>query len=113
MQLYTVRMKRKQIVTIYGAQKNTISEERLIDEVYHDLPHKTALAYKTKFPDAQVVIEAQAEMTSPRSSRDFRPKVDAGAKREIVRTKPTPRPETGIHTGGYAEAINKAMESSL
>lgn len=77
MSFYTVRMKRKQIISKYDARGRKIGEtETLIDQVYHDLPYQTAQSYLTQFPDAQVTIERQAQ--------EFRrdPKIRAAGERE-------------------------------
>jgi hypothetical protein len=60
-QLYTVRMVSRKIISSFDQSGNKTGErEELIPITFHDLPHPTALAYKTKFPDAQVVITMQS-----------------------------------------------------
>jgi hypothetical protein len=115
MQLYTVRMNRQQTVTIYSGKTST-TETRVIEQVYHDLPMKTAQAYKTKFPDAEVVILSQGEIVGDK--RKTRVVVagesTAAPRREVARTKKTDKPapvETGIEASDYAKVVNKMMEA--
>lgn len=125
--VYTVRMKRKMIVANYDKKGRMTGEiTTLIDETYTDLPAKTAMMYRERFPEAQVRIERQAA-TQDRGKGGVRfgdeksvrrTKIDgfdkAGTKpverRAIKKTKPELVP-TGpkARTDGYAEVINKIM----
>lgn len=65
MPLFTVKMVRKQVISRYNEAGVKIAEETTeIPVVFHDLPEKAAVAYRTKFPDAKVEIERQIEGVS-------------------------------------------------
>ena len=75
-QLYTVSLDRIQIKCGYDEMgRRTGERTELIEAVYHDLPHSTALNYQRQFPDANVKITAQ-EGSSPvsheRPAHDFK-----------------------------------------
>jgi hypothetical protein len=130
MSFYTVRMKRKQIISKYDARGRKISEiETLVDQVYHDLPHQTALSYQTQFPDAQVTIERQAqefrsdpkiraagerESKVPRAERTkigghgTAIKGAEAARKKVKKVAPAPSPALG--GGDMTDALNKALE---
>jgi hypothetical protein len=60
MQLFTVKMIAKRFISLFDFNGDK-TDERVeeIPTVYRDLPHQTALGYKTNFPDNKVEIEAQ------------------------------------------------------
>lgn len=58
--LFTVKMNRLQVISRYDDKGKKVSEEIVkIPQTYCDLPYQTAVAYQTKFPDADVKIEQQ------------------------------------------------------
>ncbi len=60
MAYFTVKMVSKKTIVSFDVKGVKTGERtELIPQTYHDLPHVTALAYKTKFPDNQVEIIAQ------------------------------------------------------
>jgi hypothetical protein len=122
-QLFTVRMVSQKIIVTYDKHGKAASERtELIPQVYSDLPYKTALAYKTKFPDAQVDIAMQSaetsnarvshgkmigtgRMGSPRATRNYYEKPDAASA-------PVASEDfTAAMTGDMAAAINAEMDS--
>jgi hypothetical protein len=121
MPLCTVHMKRKQIVSRFNAKGEKIAEETvLLDQVYHGLPAKTAEAYHTKFPDAQVKITEEApSYDKPNKSAHG---VYAGTgriggtseqRRAIPAARPTKSEElTAAETGDMTAALNKEIEAS-
>lgn len=75
-QLYTVRMNRKVQVHHAGG----VVEERLVAEVYHDLPWVTAQRYREKFGE-QVISIAETERQPERfASRRVAPATGMGTK---------------------------------
>ena len=59
-QLYTVQLTREEIVYAYDDRGHRVGEtKRAIPQTYGDLPYVTALRYKERFPNSNVVITAQ------------------------------------------------------
>lgn len=112
---YTVRMKRRQIVSSFDNQGNKVSDkEVLLDETYHDLPYQTALSYQKRFPDAQVQIERQFGGLSgkgPRVSEVEYAGKKGGKKYDKPKPKPKPR-SAGDQASTYGAVVNKMMEDA-
>lgn len=115
--LYTVHLQRQQIVTIFENKTGTRSrtETRRIDETYRDLPLRTAEAYRTQFPDANVRIERQAmEFATPRSRA--RVAVEDGARQrprhapKPVSVREEPRAAAPRRVTGYDAVINAMID---
>ncbi|WP_342234572.1 hypothetical protein [Inquilinus sp. OTU3971] len=99
-QLYTVRMNRKVQVHHAGG----VVEERLVEEVYHDLPWVTAQRYREKFGE-QVISIAETERQPERfASRRVPPATGMG-------TKPVAW-NTTVRSGGKAKAKRAAKTSA-
>jgi hypothetical protein len=123
-QLYTVKMVRKQIISRFDTSGNKVAEEVvLLPQVYHDLPHSTALSYQTKFPDAQVEIVGQAHAVEGKSEKIGR--VPSARERTARHWKPSGEPKTsedlevardetveGAKRGDFAATINSALEDA-
>jgi hypothetical protein len=121
-QLFTVRMVSQKIIVTYDQHGKAASERtELIPQVYSDLPYKTALAYKTKFPDAQVDIALQtAEFSPARGSRDAkigtgrtgtsRAARDYYEKPDASSAPATSEDFSAAMTGDMAAAINAEMD---
>ncbi|MCK1543324.1 hypothetical protein IVB12_15520 [Bradyrhizobium sp. 179] len=124
MQLFTVKMIAKRIVSFFdasGAKTGERVEE--IPQVYRDLPHPTALGYKANFPDNKVEIEAQhgeyAGEGRKGSSYERRERVNVPADfkhtrravREKIQEKIAADDLTAAQTGDMSAAINAEMKS--
>lgn len=118
-QLYTVRMKRKQIVVKFrgpGGRERT-EETRLIDQIYTGLPYQTALGYRTQFPDAQVKIELEIPDQEPRSRSKHR-LITPGIAEYNPRRKSVEKPEAetkpdDTSTHDYAALVNTMVKESV
>ena len=124
--LFTVRMKRKRLLSKFDASGKKIADETImVDETYHDLPYATAQGYKAKFPDADVVIEQQAmeinrdpkiraqgerESRVPRAERAKIGGSGTKIAHDVARQKAKPKTPAPARSGNdMADALNKAM----
>lgn len=116
-ELYTVRMKRKQIVSIFDARGKKIREEtRLLDQVYTDLPYSTALMYREKSPDADVKIERQVPEREVRSRAKHKVITSGIAeysprKRSSAEEKPARKDEAPA-AHDYKALVNEMMKEA-
>jgi hypothetical protein len=117
MQLYTVRMVARKIITMFGTDGNKTGErEELVPQVYHDLPLSTAQRYERLFPDNQVtIVEQAADFVPERKERVFTPGESRHTRRPTPRSKvPQPAPAnnySAAQSGDMAAAINAELES--
>lgn len=85
MQLFTVKMIAKRFISLFDFNGDKTGERvEELPQVYRDLPHQTALGYKTNFPDNKVEIEAQAPepmMARPVKNPDYKASREKVAKR--------------------------------
>lgn len=111
-QYYTVRMVRKQVISTYDTKgKKTGETVHELPQVFHDLPHATALAYREKFPDAKVEIERQAGLSGKGPEIGSQRGSWTGQKRAAGGKKSAPAPKTAAepknqHTGTYGALVN-------
>jgi hypothetical protein len=75
-QLYTVRMNRKLQVHHAGG----VVEERLVEEVYHDLPWVTAQRYRERFGEQVISITETERQPERFASRRVAPATGMGTK---------------------------------
>jgi hypothetical protein len=124
MQLFTVKMIAKRIISLFDFNGDKTGERvEEIPQVYRDLPAQTALGYKTNFPDNKVEIEAQhgeyAGEGRKGSSFERQPRVMVPADfkhtrravREKIQEKIAADDLTAAQTGDMAAAINAEMKS--
>lgn len=119
---YTVRMKRKQIVTRYDEQGRRIATgEILLEEVITDLPYQTAVGYQNKFPDSDVRIERQVSSVGSKTyvnDRTARPRADA-VEAEQIRNRSrrtaasSPASPAKSPAGTYGELVNAMVKEGV
>lgn len=134
MELFTVTLKRKIIITRYEG-RSVIEKTDLIEEIYRDLPLTTANRYKTLFPENDVQITRQ----DPIETSGGRVSVKIGAqatkmgqraafgdkelpepksnfkldKREARQSRAKPADKTAeTYNEGYADVINRMVEEA-
>jgi hypothetical protein len=124
MQLFTVKMIAKRIISLFDFNGDKTGERvEEIPQVYRDLPAQTAQTYKRQFPDNKVEIEAQ-------TPEPVRGSMNGGARYERG-PKTWPKPHAVVvdskgvvkkvpiktdtlaaaQTGDMAAAINAEMKS--
>ena len=120
MQLYTVKMTTKQIVSRFDDKGAKISEsEILIPVTYTDLPLQTAQMYRSKNPDGNVqIIAQQAILNSARArpgqyastgERRERKQVSSYVPSSKPASKSAPKPsavQNAAQSGDLSAAIN-------
>lgn len=116
MQLYTVKLANKHIVSVFDAKgKKTGEKTTIVEQVIRDLPYPTAQMYKNKDGDRCTVIK-QTEQTGDRNYRaniSTRTAKHTSPNVTSTQKKPTARParETNIQraamTGDLSAAINQ------
>lgn len=58
--LYTVRIRRKQLVSIYDKHGNKTEKTTFIEEVQYDMPHEYGTNFRRMYPEAFVEMTPQA-----------------------------------------------------
>lgn len=102
-ELFSVHLKRRTL--IYSGVNLEHVEERLSDEIIHDLPMRTCQSYREAFGDQVIAI-----FPSPRSAR-----VERRASRETApprADRQAPASHRHAAGSGYAEAINHHLRRS-
>lgn len=121
MPLFTVKMVRLQVISRYNDAGVKIAEEtKEIPFVFHDLPEKTAVAYRTKFPDAKVEIEQQTEGASyggavevgGRSTYSSKARERDYAEKPAKKAPARDRTTDAAERGDFAAAIDAAFEEA-
>jgi hypothetical protein len=129
MSFYTVKMKKKRLISKFDEKGRKISDQTiLIDETYHDLPYVTAMGYKEKFPEADVEIvlqphelrrdpkiraQGERESYTPRAERNRIGGMGTKIAHDIARkkTKTAAKAPPATRVGNeMADVINRAME---
>lgn len=115
MQLYSVTMQRKKLVSVFDAAGDLVVENKveIATVSFHDLPYHTAMMYQRQFPDSDVKISEQhisagyttkVEKTySKRTRRQENPAHSADFDRD------EDDDDTAAVTGDFAAAINAAL----
>ena len=114
-QFYCVTMDRIIRISRFDRGKKVGETEEIVRETYHNLPFQTAQNYKTKFPDANVIITAQAIELQSRSPVTFgneKPRRASPAFRhgdEASKSKSQPKPR---RADTFSGVVNKMVEAS-
>ena len=126
-EFYTVVMNRKVTRTTYDGDDKLV-DEAFVEERYYDLPHSTAMAYQTKFPEAFVAMVPQIREFNSKNKASvvvingFNAQKNGKNVRSISRPAVHDKLERNGHaineaktraTGqeSYADVINKMMGS--
>lgn len=114
MQLYTVVLETKHVISTFDAKGNKTGEKTdLIKHTIADLPHSTAMMYKTKDAASVTVIKQDmSDFGRGNGRRDIAQRSQKRAAAPITTTKKAPaaRPASTVQqaaaTGNMTAAIN-------
>lgn len=109
MDLYTVTLRRKQVISTYDA-KGRLSgmKEMFLDQVHAGCPAQLANTYRTKFPES--FVSAVREIPEPQRRDGGKARVTDGASvRQRRPQAASGRVEAPMHVDDMAEAVSRAV----